>query len=288
METLRDSFTTKYEQAEGIISVLAFQSKMKFPALTDGFRMLLLVITEAAHTEEATLHYIKDGWRIQERRLTIADFEKWAFHGENRDVINWILQGEIIVDRNAYLDNFRQKLLDFPVEMKEQKLLNEFSLFLRKYMQSREYLQEEHLLDAYGNLLEALHHWARIAIIEAGIHPEVTVWEQIHTINAGIYKLYEELTQSPESLLQRIQLVLLACEFSVVSKMESCCGLLLRIVSSRKEAWSVGELQAHPQLKDIHVNLSLLLHKLVNKMLLREVVHTDHAEFAQLELRYTK
>ena len=96
----------------------------------------------------------------------------------------------------------------------------EFSLFISKFIQSKEYLAEEHYLDAYSNILESLHHWARIVIIEENHYPELTVWRQVRLINPGVDKLYEELTLSSETLRQRVELVILACEFSVMSKMK--------------------------------------------------------------------
>jgi len=105
--------------------------------------------------------------------------------------------------------------------------------------------------------------------------------------NPGIYKLYEELTTSMESLEKRVQLVLLACEFHVMSKMKSCCRLLLDIIESREEPWSVGELMARPELKPLRLDLSLLLRKLVTRGLIREVAALPEANDPDaLELQY--
>ena len=106
--------------------------------------------------------------------------------------------------------------------------------------------------------------------------------------NPGIYKLYEELTISPESLTKRVQLVLLACEFSVMSKMKSCCELLFSILGSREEPWSVVELQQHPLLLDLHLDdLSLLLQNLVKRGYIDEVaIVSTTGDLEALELRY--
>ena len=130
-------------------------------------------------------------------------------------------------------------------------------------------------MDAYGNVLEALLHWARIAIIEAGIHPELMVWEQIHKINPGIYKLYEELTLTTETLKQRVELVHLACEFSVMSKMEGCCALLIRILKSRPQPWSPSELHDHDLLRNLKLEIGLILKKLTMKSIVTEIVSQD-------------
>jgi hypothetical protein len=163
----------------------------------------------------------------------------------------------------------------------------EFSLFLSKFLQSKEYLADGHYLDAYSNILEALQHWARIVIIEEGNHPELMVWRQVRSINPGVYKLYEELTLSSETLRQRVELVILACDFSVMSKMKSCCKLLLCILERRSTPWRIDEIQSHIDLQHLRINVSLLLNKLVKKALVREVAVAMDDTFSELELRYT-
>src|SRR5690606_23208325 len=138
--------------------------------------------------------------------ISKVGIENWILTGENRNIIQWILYGEIIWDKDGYLQGIRNQLTEFPKLFREKKLFREFSLFLRRYLQAKEYSTSGHYLDAYSNVLEALHHWARIAIIEKGFQPEVMVWNQVHDINVGIYKLYEELILSDESLDKRVNL----------------------------------------------------------------------------------
>jgi hypothetical protein len=287
MDTLSAKLVSKYSEHLHVIGVVAFHNETPFLTLTDSFDLLILIVTNQISKSNTISHYIKDGYRIQERWLHIEYFEKLILRSDNRNITHWILQGEILLDRDTYLEGYRHKLFEFPQEMKEQQLLNEFSAFLSQYMQSKEYLLEDHILDAYSCILQALHHWARIVIIEEGFHPELMVWRQVKKINPGVYKLYEELTLSHETLKQRVQLVLLACEFSVMSKMKSCSNVLLQMIESREEPWSLQEIQNHPKLFDEDINLTLLLNKLVKKALLREVAVSMDDDFSELELRYT-
>lgn len=287
MEIDKDQLTCKFRDDPTIISVTAIDNPKQLPSLTDGFDILLLIITSNLSLNNHISNYIKDGVRTQERWVDPSALEQWIRNGDNRNIIHWLLKGEILLDQNTYLVGLRHRMLEFPDDLREQKLLIEFSLFLRKYLQSKEHILDEHLLDAYNNILEALHHWARIVIIEEGFHPEVTVWRQIRAINPGVYKLYEELMMSKETLKQRVQLVLLACEFSVMSKMERCCKALTRILNERDLPWSASELQLHPQLSEIKVELPLLLNKLVKKSLIKEVAIPIDDEISEIELKYT-
>ena len=64
-------------------------------------------------------------------------------------------------------------------------------------------------------LSNSLHHLARLAVIENGLFPEVTVWSQVKKIDPAIYKLYEELITSDEPLEKRLELLFLASEFFI-------------------------------------------------------------------------
>lgn len=287
MEMLQSFLTNRYKDQKGIISLIAYHNTTPFPSHTDTYDLLVVVVAEPEDIVRSLYHYIKDGYRIQERWISPINLELWLFNGENRNIIFWILQGEILLDRGIYLESLRHRLLEFPDLLKEQKLLMEFTLFLSKFIQSKEYLAEAHYLDAYSNILEGLHHWARIVIIEEDHHPELTVWRQVRLINSGVYKLYEELTLSSETLRQRVELVILACEFSVMSKMKSCCKLLLRILEDRQAPWRVDEIQSHIDLQHLRIDISLLLNKLVKKSLIREVAVSLDDTLSELELRYT-
>jgi hypothetical protein len=172
--------------------------------------------------------------------------------------------------------------------IREQKLLSEFSQFVRSYLQAKQDLKDGQVLDAYSNVLSSLHYWAHIALVEEGMHPELTVWEQMRRVNPGIYKLFEELTTSGETLEKRVQLVLLACEFSILNKMESSCALLIRLIESRSESWTPSELLQHPDLSGLSLELSVLLQKLVNRGCIREIAKASRDSISGLlELRYT-
>ncbi|MFC5648715.1 nucleotidyltransferase-like protein [Paenibacillus solisilvae] len=287
MDTIKGHFKLTYQQDNQLISLVAIDNPFPYNPLIDGLDLLLLVVTEQNDTLKGIEHVRINGERVQIRTVSPAALEHWVTGGENRSIIQWLVRGEILLDRGNYLMNMRDLLFAFPSSIREQKQLSEFSSFIRTYLQAKQDLQDNNLLDAYGHILTALNHWAHIALIEAGLHPELTVWRQMRRFNPGIYKLYEELTISPESLTKRVQLVLLACEFSVMSKMKSCCELLFSILGSREEPWSVLELQQHPLLVDMNIDLSLLLQKLVKRGYIGEVAMMPSSDDIEaLELRY--
>ncbi|MBM7565317.1 nucleotidyltransferase-like protein [Paenibacillus sacheonensis] len=287
MEHIKSHFKAAYEHQEGLVSLAAIDNPFPYNPLIDGLDLLIIIVTERENPAKGTEHISFDGERVQIRTVTPATLEQWTRGGENRSIIQWLARGDILLDRDNYLANLRDGLLSFPPVLRSQKELVEFGGFIRTYLQAKQDLQDNNLLDAYSNILAALNHWAHIAFIEKGVHPELGIWRQMRRFNPGIYKLYEELTVSPETLEKRVQLVLLACEFSVMSKMKSSCGLLLSILESREEPWSIMELQQHSMLSELHMDLSLLLQKLVKRGYVREVAYMPTAgDMEVLELRY--
>lgn len=286
MKEVRDYFASHYLHDARVRCAVMVMSDRK-SQMTDSFDVLVLVITERKEPINYISHYIKHPLRIQERWIHKRGIDSWILNGENRNIIQWLLEGAVLLDKDGYLDQLRRKLLEFPDDLKEKKLFMEFSFFLRKYIQSKEYLQEGHSLDAYSSILEALFHWARIVIIDNGFHPEVTVWNQLRKIDPAVYKIYDELIHSNETLEQRVQLVQLACEFSVMSRMKDCCKVLLKVLESRKEPWSASELKEHPELAELHIELNLVLKKLAGKSLIREVAVPLKDSSSMQEVRYT-
>lgn len=287
MDNINVYFYEKYRNDESVNSIVSVSTSDSKSPLIDGFDQLILVISKIKKPMNYISHYIKDGVSIQERWIHTEGLERWMLNGDNRSIIQWVLAGEVLLDKQSYLQQLRKSVIEFPQIKRKKKLFMEFSFFLRKYLQGKDYIEKGQTLDAYNNVLEALQHWGRICIIESGQHPELLVWKQVKQINPGVYKLYEELTLSLESLEQRVRLVLLACEFSVISKMEACCAIVFDVLNSRKEPWSANELKYHPDLVIMHVELALVLKKLQIKSLVKEVATPIPDSPSLYEIRYT-
>ncbi len=287
MEHIKAHFADSYRDEPDVVGLAVIENPYPYNPLIDGLDSLVLVVAEGEKARNETEHVQFSGQRVMIRTIDSISLNEWLAGGENRNIIEWLVRGEILVDRDGYLSSVRERLLQFPDTMREQKQFTEFAGFLRTYLQAKQDLLDGNLLDAYSHVLTALHHWAHIVLIEEGRHPELTVWKQLKRVHPGIYKLYEELTVSPETLEQRVQLVMLGCEFSVMSKMKTSCALLFKILGSREEPWSIAELQSHSSINVLHVDLSLVLQKLVKREYIREVaVMHELGDIGALELRY--
>lgn len=276
-----------FGEEKGLISLLLNSNASTYQPMIDDMDRLCVLIMDEVEPGREIEYFIRDGVRILVKRVTPAQLEDSLRSRDTRNIVQLLTQGEILIDRGGYLTDVRNRLIEWTPLLKEQQLLSEFSKFARTYLQAKQDIKDGQVLDAYANVMASLHYWAHLVLIEEGMHPEFTVWEQLRSVNPGVYKLFEELTTSQETIEQRVQLLLLACEFSVLTKMESSCALLIRIIGSRPEPWSPAELMQHPHLAGLAIDISLLLQKLTKRGCILEVARPHEAHGAGvLELRY--
>lgn len=274
-----------FGREEGVMGLMLISDP--YASLSGEADRLVLIVRDKLSPLEETELWLQGDLRVRVRRVTSDVLEQWVVKGD-RDGVRWLVKGEVLSDPSGLLTTLRGKLRKWPILLREQKLLSEFSRFVHSYKSAKWDLQNGQILDAYGHVLTALHYWAHVALVEQGMLPELAVWEQMRGVNPGIYKLFEELTTSPETLEQRVQLVVLACEFSMQTKMQTSCSLLVHMLGSREEPWSVAELQQDVRLLGLPLDLPLLLQKLIQRGLAKEVVKSasEHGLLMQ-ELRYT-
>lgn len=279
------TYLNNYKSDTQVDGVVAVDCRDLNTQLVDGYDFLFLVIC-SDDSAEVISHYKQGHLRIQEHRVTRGGLERWMLTGANRNIMQWVLGGTIELDRSGWLTNLREQWTLFPTPLRDKKLMIEFSAFLRVYSRCQEYLRTGQTMDAYSQVNAMLHHWARIYITEAGLHPEVMVWRQVYDINPGVYKMYQELQESDETLEQRVELVLLAIDFSIIRRITDCNQLLLSLMRSRDEAWAVRDLQQHPQIAELEIDLNLILQKLVEKRVIKEVAVPQSSLPGVDEIRY--
>lgn len=261
-------------QSEGTAAVGAIaysRSGERFHgSLIQDFELVVLVVCDTEEIASRIGHYKSGDLRYQIVYAGLHELKSSIITGENNNLLKCLTDGDIIWESDGTLSALREELLAFGPKLQEQKLLHEFACFLRMYVEAKRYIQEGHVVDAYYNVLEALGNWARIVLIEQGLYPDHAVWTQVRNLDRALWKLYEEMTVSSETLEQRVELALLACEFSVMSKMMDCSALLLRVLRSRREPWCMDELLHHPELKFVGEDLPLILRKLVFRSMVKE------------------
>ncbi|WP_019908436.1 nucleotidyltransferase-like protein [Paenibacillus sp. HW567] len=259
---------------DNILGAIALRQEGNAPfqsALLHDFDMVVLMVHEEQEEERIITHTIAGERRTQTVHVGLDALERAVMAGDNNELLTSLMAGEVIWDAKGVLGEMRREIVQFQNPLRERVLFTEFARFLHMYVKSKRYLEAGCTMDAYNCVLIALYHWARIEVAEAGYFPDPAVWEQVKGLNSSVHKLYEELTVSTETLDQRVELILLACEFALMSKMSDCCTMLLNILNSRKEPWSIKELLQHTGCSQLGAELPLVLRKLESRSLIRGI-----------------
>ncbi|CQR47199.1 hypothetical protein BN1058_01505 [Paraliobacillus sp. PM-2] len=256
------------------LGVLIYEKKKRISPVTDNFDVILLIVV----TEATDPWYVKH-YQFGEKTAAMHIVEEkllnhWIDTSSYRRALEWIMDGKVLFDRNEYIAQLKEQLEDFPTEKRQLKLAMEFAKLTRNYSEAKDLFSSKHYFDAYSKVLSSLHSLGRLSIIEHGYHPEVIVWNQIKQINPGVHKLYLELIQSKETIEKRVELMLIAIDFSLWKHAKLSASHLLDVMRSSDEAWSFGELKVHPSIQLYELDLSTMIDYLVDKDLI-EVVHVE-------------
>ncbi|MEH7376206.1 MULTISPECIES: nucleotidyltransferase-like protein [Bacillaceae] len=255
------------------LGVLMVQKKQKLSHITDSFDEILLVLVKEADQPLFIKHYTYYDKKAAMHIITEAQLQEWLLLGSNRKIFEWLHEAKIIFDRNEYVANLKTELREFPFNGRKIKMGLEFAKLIRRYVDGKALFEGHQFLDAYNYVVHSLHHLARLAILENGLHPELTVWNQVKQIEPEIYKLYEELVYSEETLEKRLELLFLASEFMIHSRTNIGTVHLLDILS-RKEIWMFNEIMSEEELIPYSVDLGVLLEYLIDKHLI-DVVNIE-------------
>jgi len=263
-DILRPIYQERASQANTVGIMLVEKKPQKVSPTTDTFDSILLIIVRNGERPVYVKHYSYDDKKAAMHIVTEAQLNEWMLLGNNRKIFDWLYEGKVIFDRNDFIQNLKKELMDFPFYGRKVKMGIEFAHLIRRYRDGKAFFEEFHYLDAYNHVIHSLHHLARLAIIENGFHPEVTVWPQVKHIDPEIYKLYEELVSSEETMEKRLELLFLASEFLIHSRTQVGSFHFLSVLEER-EVWTFNDMMEHKELAVYSVDLSILVEYLIEK-----------------------
>ncbi len=272
-DILRPIYQERASQAN-TLGVLMIEKRQKEMTVTDTFDSVMLIIVKEADKPVFIKHYTYTDKKAALHIITETQLKKWILLGSNKKIFEWLYNGRVIFDRNEFVSQLKSELKDFPVTQRKRKMGVEFAKLIRRYMDGKAFFENKHYLDAYNDVVHSLHHLARLAVIENGFHPEVTVWSQVKQIEPEIYKLYVELINSEEPLEKRLELLFLASEFLIHSKTKMSIQHISDILAE-KDYWSFNDLIENEELFLVYsVDLGRLIEYLIEKHFI-EVVEVE-------------
>ncbi|MBK3495824.1 hypothetical protein JFL43_13345 [Viridibacillus sp. YIM B01967] len=246
------------------IGVILIEKREEVSPITDTFDTILLIITKESKRSVFTKHYTFDNKKAAMHIITEKQLNKWLLVGTNKKIVDWLFFGKVLFDRNEYLSNLKKELKEFPFYGRKIKMGIEFAKLIRRYLEGKVCFEEKDYLDAYNHVVESLHHLARLAVMDRGLYPEITVWSQVKQIDPAIYKLYEELITSEESLDKRLELLFLASEFFIHSRTADGATHVIEVMA-QKDFWTIQELHEQEELRNYSVDLEVFIEYLIDK-----------------------
>ncbi|WP_110926521.1 nucleotidyltransferase-like protein [Bacillus massiliglaciei] len=265
MEDILRPIYQERASSQSTLGILLIEKNEHASSVTDTFDYILFVVVKEAEDAFFLKHYTYQDKKAALHIVTEAQLQEWILLGNNRKVIEWIHQGKILFDRNEYLEKLKTEIREFPFYGRKLKMGIEFAKLIRRYMDGKSFFETGHYLDAYNHVVHSLHHLARLEMIDQGFYPEVTVWNQVKHIEPEIYKLYEELVSSEETLEKRLELLFLASEFLIYSRTEIGSQHIVEIMGQKEGCWTIAELMEHPELSYYAVDMGVLIEYLIEK-----------------------
>lgn len=231
---------------------------------TDNIDSILLILVAEAERPVFTKHYTYGEKNAAMHIVTEKQLRKWLLLGTNKKLINWLVDGRVLFDRNEYVYKLRQEMRNNPRYGRNIKMGIEFAKLLRRYQESKVSFDQLDYLDSNVQMLETLNHLARLSIIEEGVYPELKVWEQVRLYNVDVYQLYERFVIGSGSLQQKLQAVFETTATLIRSKVEESSRHIVSVMT-KQEKWSIQELHEQEELKDYSVNLEVFIEYLIDK-----------------------
>lgn len=248
----------RYTKDVNTLGILYVESVRPHSPLTENFDLILLIIIEEADNPWCAAHYEKAGETIEVNIVTKTQLTSWIDTSGYRRAVEWIINGNIIFERNGYVKQLKAQLQNFPRKKRNLRKTIDFGKLLKSFYEAKELYKLGEHKDAYSKIMNALHYLARLTVLEKGFYPEVMVWNQVKNIDIEVYKLFEEFMLSEEELDKKIELMLLAVDFMINNRATSGALHLLEIMETKDE-WSYAELKKHPDTKAYALDLSVIV-----------------------------
>lgn len=244
------------------VAVLLVDRSKEMLTARDLFDVIIYAVATNQEKPEHSKHFYLQGTKVGLIVVEESLFRERVL--SSSDTIRILKESEVLFERDRYIESI---LREAPIKDNEFKMGLEFAGLVRAYTTGKKLFMDGHCLDAYGLLVNSLHHLARMALIEKGIQAESALWRQIKNSEPEILKLYEELITNEEPIEKRLELLFLASGFLIHSKTPQGAKHILEVLSER-HIWHYEMIKQHPKIKRYGSDLDILLEYLIEKDLI--------------------
>lgn len=265
MENFQRMIYQEHASNPNTLGILVVEKTQFDRPITDEFDSILLIIVENQEVDWFVKHYEVNGQTAAMHIVTRSILMDWIDTSGYRRAAEWVIYGRKVYDRNEFIKGLKDELQSFPEDKRTLRKIIDFGKLLKNFSEGKALYESKEVMDSYSKILNALHYLARLSVVDQGYYPEVTVWNQVKSIDLEVYKLYEKLMDSTENLEKRIELMLIAMDFVMLNKAESAAAHLLNLLSKEDDYCSYASIKALPEIEhytlDLHAIVSYLEEK---------------------------
>lgn len=220
---------------------------------------------------------------VFEQQVSTWYLERCIAEGLDERMRAILEKASVVWERDGYIAHVKERLCRTRETWQKKQMCREYARLLRFFYETKEFVQQGLVLDAYHSLNQSMQAWARHIVYEAGQQPSGALWSQVKLLEPSVYKLYEELSLNAEALHKRIDLLVLAIEFWLSSHVKESTCFLLDIMATRTGPWRMSELLEHEAIKQAGIEIPLLLERMVQRSLIQEIsISTDDSDCKEI------
>ncbi|MBP2078674.1 nucleotidyltransferase-like protein [Oceanobacillus polygoni] len=254
------------------LGILLIEKTQHDSPITDEFDVILLIIVDEYEQTWYVKHYEIEGKTAALHIVRMDVLMEWIDTSGYRRAVEWIILGKPVFDRNESIARLKEQLRDFPKEKRNLRKMIDFGKLVKSYSEAKSLYETGEFNDAHSKILYSLHYLARLAVLEKGYYPEVTVWSQVKKIDFEVYKLYEVFIESNEEVNKRIELMIIGMDFVIHNRAILSAKHLLDIMKTKDSAWSYADIKRHAMVQPYRLDLSAILSYLVEKNIINVVL----------------
>lgn len=254
------------------LGILLIEKTQHDSPITDEFDVILLIIVDEYEQTWYVKHYEIEGKTAALHIVRMDVLMEWIDTSGYRRAVEWIILGKPVFDRNESIARLKEQLRDFPKEKRDLRKMIDFGKLVKSYSEAKSLYETGEFNDAHSKILYSLHYLARLAVLEKGYYPEVTVWSQVKKIDFEVYKLYEVFIESNEEVNKRIELMIIGMDFVIHNRAILSAKHLLDIMKTKDSAWSYADIKRHAMVQPYRLDLSAILSYLVEKNIINVVL----------------
>ena len=89
------------------LGIILVEKRAEFSPITDTFDSILFIITKESTEPVFTKHYTFGDKKTALHIITEKQLRKWLMLGTNPKIVDWLINGRVVFDRNEFVENLK-------------------------------------------------------------------------------------------------------------------------------------------------------------------------------------